>query len=63
MGLPILLTGSILILFHSAINIERLYTTMDIWSWMGTTFILEALIFSVAVLLEWLRDYQPFKEC
>ncbi|MDQ7863774.1 hypothetical protein RCO48_30090 [Peribacillus frigoritolerans] len=45
MGLPILLTGSILILFHSAIDIERLYTMADIWSWMGTTFILEALIF------------------
>lgn len=49
--LPILLTGSILILFHSAIDIERLYTIPDIWSWMGITFILEALIFSVAVLI------------
>ncbi|MGG4266643.1 DUF6449 domain-containing protein [Peribacillus simplex] len=49
--LPILLTGSILILFHSAIDIERLYTMPDILSWMGITFILEALIFSVAVLI------------
>ncbi|MGE7183134.1 DUF6449 domain-containing protein [Peribacillus sp. NPDC006672] len=49
--LPIILTGSILILFHSAIDIERLYTMTDIWSWMGITFILEALIFSVAVLM------------
>ncbi|MFY0780079.1 DUF6449 domain-containing protein [Peribacillus simplex] len=50
-GLPILFTGSILILFHSAIDIERLYTIPDIWSWMGITFILEVLIFSVAVLI------------
>ncbi|CAH0204897.1 hypothetical protein SRABI96_02023 [Peribacillus sp. Bi96] len=49
--LPILLTGSILMLFHSAIDIERLYTMADIWSWMGITFILEAIIFSVAVLI------------
>lgn len=50
-GLPILFTGSIMILFHSAIDIERLYTISDIWSWMGITFILEVLIFSVAVLI------------
>lgn len=50
-GLPILFTGSILILFHSAIDIERLYMIPDIWSWMGITFILEVLIFSVAVLI------------
>lgn len=50
-GLPILFTGSIMILFHSAIDMERLYTISDIWSWMGITFILEVLIFSVAVLI------------
>lgn len=61
MGLPILLTGSILILFHSAIDIERLYTITDIWSWMGTTFILEALIFSVAVLLGMVTGLSAFQ--
>lgn len=61
MGLPILLTGSILILFHSAIDIERLYTMTDIWSWMGTTFILEALIFSVAVLLGMVTGLSAFQ--
>ncbi|MFD6442229.1 DUF6449 domain-containing protein, partial [Peribacillus sp. NPDC060186] len=49
--LPILLTGLILILFHSAIDVEKLYTLADIWSWMGITFFMEAMIFSVAVLL------------
>ncbi|MFC9596589.1 DUF6449 domain-containing protein [Peribacillus butanolivorans] len=49
--LPILLTGLILILFHSAIDVERLYTLADIWSWMGITFFMEAVIFSVAVLV------------
>ncbi|MBT2614395.1 MULTISPECIES: DUF6449 domain-containing protein [unclassified Bacillus (in: firmicutes)] len=61
MGLPILLTGSILILFHSAIDIERLYSMTDIWSWMGTTFILEALIFSVAVLLGMVTGLSAFQ--
>lgn len=61
MGLPILLTGSILILFHSAIDIERLYTMTDIWSWMGTTFILEALIFSVAVLFGMVTGLSAFQ--
>ncbi|MGE7764248.1 DUF6449 domain-containing protein [Peribacillus sp. NPDC096540] len=49
--LPILLTGLILLLFHSAIDVEKLYTLADIWSWMGITFFMEAMIFSVAVLI------------
>lgn len=61
MGLPILLTGSILLLFHSAIDIERLYTMTDIWYWMGTTFILEALIFSVAVLIGMVTGLSAFQ--
>ncbi|WP_340373112.1 DUF6449 domain-containing protein [Peribacillus sp. FSL E2-0218] len=51
LALPIIFTGSILILFQSAIDIERLFSLADIWSWMGITFILEAVIFSVAVFI------------
>ncbi|MGE7781273.1 DUF6449 domain-containing protein [Peribacillus sp. NPDC097264] len=48
---PILLTGLILYLFHSALDVEKLYSLTDIWSWMGITFVMETVIFSVAVLI------------
>ncbi|AOH54047.1 hypothetical protein ABE28_006760 [Peribacillus muralis] len=51
LALPIILTGSILLLFQSAIDIESLYTLTDIWSWMGITFLLEVVIFTVAVFI------------
>ena len=38
-------------LFHSALDVEKLYSLTDIWSWMGITFVMETVIFSVAVLI------------
>ncbi|MFJ7747333.1 hypothetical protein [Peribacillus sp. NPDC097295] len=49
--LPILLTGSVLGIFHSALDVEKLYNLADIGSWMGITFLMEGVIFSVAVLI------------
>ena len=49
--LPILFTGIVLALFHSALDVEKLYTLADIGSWMGITFLMDGVIFSVAVLI------------
>lgn len=49
--LPIVLTGLMLFFFQSALDVETLYTSADIWSWMGITFFMETLFFSVSVLV------------
>ena len=51
MLLPILLTALILLIFHWTLDVSQIYTIKEIGSWMGITFLLEFVIFSVAVLV------------
>lgn len=49
--LPILLTALILLIFHWTLDVSQIYTIKEIGSWMGITFSIELLVFSVAVLV------------
>lgn len=48
---PILITAFILLVFQWTLDVSQIYTIKEIGSWMGITFSIELLIFSVAVLI------------